>query len=372
MSDRSDDIKQLFSHLGLNPGDYQEVRTVRRPAVDVTSALGSMPVRTETFTPPVAVPQPAAEQAPQAAPAMGPAPAPTLASPLSAAVTAPSVAVPPVTVPLMTAPPVADTPRAPEPTRAPPQLSPASVMTQRREPAVPRTPTPAPATPVPAARAMPSMPSDDTVRRWALLREVQDRPQTLARIQPELREQRRTQQYPAAAVQPPATPAATVPTAPAMPAARPWSFDADLAGMARAQPFQRPAAQAASPAPSEETAAPTMDRLVQAMRRSAVGSGGFDQAPVAAPAPPVAPQVMPAPPAAPVSTGSAGASVLSSTFERLARPQPPVPAAAGGRLRLNIAPDAVAGHSGGPRVESLGEVFSRISSAGPLAPARRS
>jgi hypothetical protein len=30
MADRSDDIKQLFSHLGLNPGDYQEMREKTR------------------------------------------------------------------------------------------------------------------------------------------------------------------------------------------------------------------------------------------------------------------------------------------------------------------------------------------------------
>ncbi|MDB5970703.1 MAG: polymerase-3 subunit gamma/tau [Hydrocarboniphaga sp.] len=32
MADRSDDIKQLFSHLGLNPGDYQELREKTRAA----------------------------------------------------------------------------------------------------------------------------------------------------------------------------------------------------------------------------------------------------------------------------------------------------------------------------------------------------
>jgi hypothetical protein len=39
MADRSDDIKQLFSHLGLNPGDYQEIR-------DKSAAT-----RSETLTP---------------------------------------------------------------------------------------------------------------------------------------------------------------------------------------------------------------------------------------------------------------------------------------------------------------------------------
>jgi len=364
MSDRSDDIKQLFSHLGLNPGDYQEVRTVRRGAIDVTAALGSAPVRTETFAPPV-IPPPMMAQ-PQVSSAPAGTPAPVIAAP------GPLSALPETVAPAPAPTPAPAIPRAPEATYAvPPPAAQVPVMSQRREPMVSRVPSPPPV--AATARPMPSVPSDETVRRWALLREVQDRPQTMARIQPELREQRRTTQYSAPAPAPASVPP---PAAPAMPAARPWNFDADLAGMARAQPFQRSAASPA--APSEETAEPTMDRLVQAMRRSAVGIADVEQPPMPAQVSPLPvkpiPAVMAAPapiPPPPMASAPGSASVLSSTFERLARPQPPAATAAGGRLRLNIAPDAVAAHSGGPRVESLGEVFLRISSAGPIAPMRR-
>lgn len=38
MSDKSDDIKQLFSHLGLNPSDYQEIRSAPASNATVTEA----------------------------------------------------------------------------------------------------------------------------------------------------------------------------------------------------------------------------------------------------------------------------------------------------------------------------------------------
>lgn len=38
MSDKSDDIKQLFSHLGLNPSDYQEIRSAPSASATVSEA----------------------------------------------------------------------------------------------------------------------------------------------------------------------------------------------------------------------------------------------------------------------------------------------------------------------------------------------
>ena len=38
MSEKSDDIKQLFSHLGLNPSDYQEIRSAPSSGATMTEA----------------------------------------------------------------------------------------------------------------------------------------------------------------------------------------------------------------------------------------------------------------------------------------------------------------------------------------------
>jgi len=102
MADRSDDIKQLFSHLGLNPGDYQELRDrnaatrseTRQPTV-APAAPPAPPVAPPTrqmptvkIAPVAADPQPAVEPvAPRSAPAAAevPAPVPVSVAPAVAA-----------------------------------------------------------------------------------------------------------------------------------------------------------------------------------------------------------------------------------------------------------------------------------------------
>ncbi len=61
MADRSDDIKQLFSHLGLNPGDYRELReklpqTVRAPAQAPAASRAAPKVDVTRAEPPTQVP----------------------------------------------------------------------------------------------------------------------------------------------------------------------------------------------------------------------------------------------------------------------------------------------------------------------------
>jgi hypothetical protein len=128
-ADRSDDIKQLFSHLGLNPGDYQEIRERSRAAP-----------RGESLMPPTA-----------AQPATPPTIAPAAAPP-------PTLQIPPTV-------PVTAMPAPPEPvTIAPPPL--------RQAPTVAATIAPPPA---PAAVA-------DTATRWSLLRAAVETPTRVAQI----------------------------------------------------------------------------------------------------------------------------------------------------------------------------------------------
>ena len=136
MADRSDDIKQLFSHLGLNPGDYQEIR-------DKSAAT-----RSETLTPTFARTQaPTQVQAPTvAAPTRQHSPtitiAPTLAAAPPAAAAAatrqqPAAAPPPLQDPatrwpllraaVETPTRVAQIDRAAAPPEAPPPIEPAVI-----------------------------------------------------------------------------------------------------------------------------------------------------------------------------------------------------------------------------------------------------
>ncbi len=67
MADRSDDIKQLFSHLGLNPGDYQEMRektrALSRSAEDAPTQMPASTRRVPEAAVPKAPPAPAAPAA---------------------------------------------------------------------------------------------------------------------------------------------------------------------------------------------------------------------------------------------------------------------------------------------------------------------
>lgn len=57
MADRSDDIKQLFSHLGLNPGDYQEMREKTRALSRGAEDAPTLPAAGTRRAPDAAVPQ---------------------------------------------------------------------------------------------------------------------------------------------------------------------------------------------------------------------------------------------------------------------------------------------------------------------------
>lgn len=64
MADRSDDIKQLFSHLGLNPGDYQEMREKTRALSRSAEDAPALPGASTRHAPePAAKPPQAATQA---------------------------------------------------------------------------------------------------------------------------------------------------------------------------------------------------------------------------------------------------------------------------------------------------------------------
>lgn len=79
MADRSDDIKQLFAHLGLNPTDYQEIK----PAVSVSlsaipAAAAPAPAPTPAAPAVAKPPEPKAASFPQLPPAMAEATVPGL------------------------------------------------------------------------------------------------------------------------------------------------------------------------------------------------------------------------------------------------------------------------------------------------------
>ncbi|WP_428309314.1 BcsR/BcsP family cellulose biosynthesis protein [Hydrocarboniphaga sp.] len=87
-ADRSDDIKQLFSHLGLNPGDYQEIREKSRAAPRGESLMPTAAKPTPPTVIPAAAPPPTVQIAPTV-PVL--APVPTVA-PLPPVHQAPAVA----------------------------------------------------------------------------------------------------------------------------------------------------------------------------------------------------------------------------------------------------------------------------------------
>jgi hypothetical protein len=93
MADRNDDIKQLFSHLGLNPGDYQEIREKSRAAPRGESLMPAPPA----VAPVVTAPAPTVQVAPPAAAMPAPAEAVTIAKP--------SIRVAPTVAPIVNPPP---------------------------------------------------------------------------------------------------------------------------------------------------------------------------------------------------------------------------------------------------------------------------
>lgn len=150
MVDRSDDIKQLFSHLGLNPGDYQELQVdawSKGPQGPVQPAAAAMaPIVPIVAATPAAAPPAAMERAPIPVPPLARTPPSWLGDALPTVVAAPAAA--PTMTPAM-------------PTR--PAVRAGSQNETRAAP-----------TAVPAAA--------DTASRWSLLQAINQRPPQPARL----------------------------------------------------------------------------------------------------------------------------------------------------------------------------------------------
>lgn len=306
MSEKSDDIKQLFSHLGLNPSDYQEIRSAPSANATVTEAprrwsllqaTSKQPLPTKVApilnTPPAAVPS----AVPRA-----PAPAtPSQWAELLPRATTASAAVPTVAAPA----PVADQPLA-EGLR--------SLFQSVREP-VPVAPLPtAPtlAVPPPAEAAAEQVYRE--LRGGAAIPPAPLPPPAWAGYDAE--------QETRYAVPPAASKPAVVPTAPLAPAPIP----------ARVAATMPPAASRPEPQHAES---PVPAKNRQPLR--------------------------PAPP--PVAEASAGTAELGgdlqAAFRRLAEPEPPR-AAASGRLRLRT-PATPQVQGSASREARLDDVLRRIS-----------
>lgn len=214
-ADRSDDIKQLFSHLGLNPGDYQEIRERSRAATRGESLMPG--TRSSVATP--AVP-------PTVAPAAGPLPSAPLA-PTVPLVPEPAMPPPAAAAPVRTAPAVAPPAPAPgDPTARWPLLR-AAVETPTRVAQIDRSQADA----APADPPLPIITDDAPTRR--LFQELSRRPVDEAVDQLAEAARRRWQPLPEApAYEPPpaAAPAsASVPPASApAPAAPEFSASGEL------------------------------------------------------------------------------------------------------------------------------------------------
>jgi hypothetical protein len=323
MAEKSDDIKQLFSHLGLNPSDYQEIRsapsanatvteTPRRWSLLQATSKHPLPTKIEPIVPttsgPSAMPTPAPAAVPRAVAAAAPAPAQWAALSPRATVSVPMapVVVPPPAV----AAPVADDQPLAEGLR--------SLFQSVREPP--------PVAPLPSAPTVlvppPAEPSADEVYR-------------------ELRGN-----APGRAAPPPENPPPPA-----------WaSYDAEQETRYALPPTP---AQHAVPAPAPKAAPASPPRALSTPPAS-VPTPAPPPVAAAARAKPARPAPAPMPAAAPVRAPAAVvASDLQAAFRRLAEPEPPR-AAASGRLRLRYpaAPQAQADSS---REARLDDVLRRIS-----------
>lgn len=315
MAERSDDIKQLFAHLGLNPNDYQEVRATRRGA------------------PPGTPPEPGSTQAEKLPP---------------------SNRLPPLSPPAPLTPPVA------------PALPPVSA------PQIPEFP--AAHVSVPAALRPSTMSPESGNRRWPLLQALSESPPKPAqfgdapsRAVPLVRP--RSEE--ATLIKPRHIPDAIQPLPENLAAGgeeRPTkALFAELqrvserAATARVAEAKRRMA-ASSPvidAPQPEKAKPAMQEPRSAQNPRTT------MAPVSPPRAQVPPP-RPVAPAAPVrpSTKPVTADMgLASTFKRLVQPAG-APGTHSGKLRLNYGSrqPSEAAPPAGVRIENIGDVFNRIAS----------
>lgn len=335
MSEKSDDIKQLFSHLGLNPSDYQEIRSAPSSGATMTEAP-----RRWSLLQAINTQAPAARVAPTlapATPAVAPAPAavPPPPTPSQWAEILPGLSVPrgePATtaVPVPPSPPpAAAVEPPPAPTVAVDGLS--SLFQSVRESPVPP--------PVPAAAPEPALTGEQAADR--LYRELRSSAQTLAGRPPP------TPVTPPWAGYDPEqeTRHAPIPAPPVRVAPPPPPVQA---------PVQPPAASA--PPPRMVLPIASSDPLPVIARTPAAPPPPRPYAPPPTPAAAVAPRPVP-PPAPKVETPAS--SGLQAAFRRLSEPEPPR-AAASGRLRLNYRlaqPSSGAGN----KDERLGDVLKRIS-----------
>lgn len=331
MSEKSDDIKQLFSHLGLNPSDYQEIRSAPSAGATMTEAprrwslLQAINTQTPAARVPptltAAVPLPAAVPTPPT-PSQWAEILPARSVPGSEAVTiaapSPSALLAPVSV---SAPAAASAPPTRTSTAAIDGLS--SLFQSVRA-------TPMPAAASTASTTEPALTGEQAADR--LYRELRGSAQTLASRPPP----------------PPVTP--------------PWAgYDPEQETRHAPMPAA-PVRVLAPPAPPAHSALPASVPLPP---RPLLTPAPADTAPaaVARPlTPPPAASAAPRTPAAPRLTPAdktRASGGLQEAFRRLTEPEPPR-AAASGRLRLNYRlPQPIAGS--GNKDEHIGDVLKRIS-----------
>ena len=342
MADRSDDIKQLFSHLGLNPGDYQEMRertralsrgtegevpepaaTRRAPEAPVTKAPAAAPQA--TAVPPTVRLNPLITRAPATGGGEATQRWPLLkaavetptrvaqrseASPAPAAEAAPTVT--PTPPPAQAAAPAPQPPVAEKTVAAAPVATPAKVLGSSNEVATLLKA-------VEQAKAMERAESDAIER-------------TTRRVVDELQRSR----VPTKAAEPAPVPVPT-PTVAPTPAVAPQPAPAPAVAAAAVEPqapktkfFQRPVA---APAPVVPPAAPQPVQSVAAE--------------------PKAEPVAPAPSVVP-------GSELQSAFQRLVDPER-VPQQRFSRLKFNYGTSEAPTKPKKLKEENLEDVFSRIS-----------
>ena len=151
MTDKSDDIKQLFSHLGLDANVYQEMRTASRPSVTLTETPRRWSLLQSVAQPPAVTPVVPAAATP----------------PVSSMPPAPMVQAPDRLNPSAFTPAASDDPAtAPRALVAAPSLPAAQAGVHRREPATPLWPsaTAAPAAATTSASAPGRMSADESLR----------------------------------------------------------------------------------------------------------------------------------------------------------------------------------------------------------------
>lgn len=320
MAEKSDDIKQLFSHLGLNPSDYQEIRSAPSSGATMTEAPRRWSLL-QAINSPSPVPS-------RVAPSLVPAPAVPPPAPAQWAEILPSVN---ATVPRVEAAPGVP---LPAPSLPPVSEGLSSLFQSVREGQV---------------AAEPSEPAPMTGEQAAdrLYRELRSSAQTLAARNPP---------------PPPVTP--------------PWAgYDPDLETRHVPLPPMPVRVSEPPPPPPPPPVVPVAVTPAPAPVRMVVAPSAPDPVPSPAPVPPrpapvaarsaaaatearpALPQAAPPPRAAsPAPVASTG---LQAAFRRLSEPEPPR-VAASGRLRLNyqLPHTSAAGTS---KDERLGDVLKRIS-----------